>query len=439
MFEIVALLLIAASYTSGYIVSVFSLAIYIDPDDVHSLLPAISEGRRHFLRMLAEDPRAMVQVATVFKSFQLILVSVMAGILMQEMSLWTGMSVYVIFPIGFAVVWLLQVFSVEFLPRRHSRSALNARMVKHLWLIRLVFYVFNPIVGGYRRILRRSPVEEHVSEEEKEEIIERAIETLADQAGIDERLVEEDEKQMIGQIFQLDQTVAREIMVPRIKITGIDRTMTFRQIQELVLEDGHSRFPVYEETIDRIVGILYVKDMFNNMPELGEEFNIRNYLRKPFFVPESKVINELLREFKARKQHIALVVDEYGGLSGLVTLEDILEEIVGDIQDEHDSEESELVRIATGEYLVDASVLIEDLQDTLDTDHDQGEYDTVGGLMYTLFGSVPKEGDRIKWFDLMFEIAKVEGQRIKQVRVTRKSANNGHGSFLDSETESGSA
>ncbi|MCB2231304.1 hemolysin family protein [bacterium] len=420
MFEAIALFLITASYTAGYFVSLYSMAVYVDPDELNDLAPGISEGRRHFLETLAKNPRASLQVATVFKSFQLVLVSVLSGLLLQQMAVRSELTVHVLFPVGFAVVWLLQILFVEFLPRRHARTAVSPSMLKHLWLIRLVHWLFLPIVGGYRRILRRTD-DEPVSEEEKEDIIERAIETLADQAGIDERIVEEDEKQMIGQIFQLDQTVVREIMVPRIKVAGIERNMTFKQIQQLVVEDGHSRFPVFEETIDRVIGILYVKDLFNNMPGAGEEFVIARYLRKPFFVPEGKVIGELLREFKTRKQHIALVVDEYGGLAGLVTLEDILEEIVGDIQDEHDPDELQLLVRTEDGYLVDASMLVSDLQEVLDTEHEQGDYDTVGGLMYHLFGEVPRQGQRTRWHDIHFEIVTVEGHRIRQVRVRHRN------------------
>jgi CBS domain containing-hemolysin-like protein len=416
VFEIIGFILIAAGYISGYIVSRYSLAVYVDPDDLNALVPDVSERQREFLRTLAENPRASLQVATVFKSFQLVVISVVAGLLLQELAVESDLTVYLLFPLGFGIVWLLQILFVEFLPRRRSRSGVRLAMLRHLWLIRLVHFLFLPVVGGYHWVLRRGD-EEPVSEEEKEDIIERAIETLAEQAGIEEQLVEEDEKRMIGRIFLLDQTVVREIMIPRIEITGIEQNMSLQDIQQLVLDDGHSRFPVFEETIDRFVGVLYVKDLFSNMPASEEEFNIKNYLRKPFVVPESKIIGDLLREFKIRRKHIALVVDEYGGLAGLVTLEDILEEIVGDIQDEHDTEQPEILRLADGNYAVDASVLVSDLQDVLGTEHKQGDYDTVGGLMYDLYGSVPPAGERLVWNDLSFEIAEVEGQRIKSVRV----------------------
>ena len=225
---------------------------------------------------------------------------------------------------------------------------------------------------------------------------------------------------MIGQIFQLDQTVVREIMVPRIDIIGIERSMSFSDIRKLVLKDGHSRYPVYDDTIDRVTGMIYVKDLFSRMPEPGEKFVIGKYLRKPYFVPETKVIGELLGEFKAQRLHIAMVADEYGGVAGLVTLEDIIEEIFGEIQDEHDWEEADFTKLAEGEYRVSAGLLVEKLQDYLETDYKQGEYDTVGGLIYDMVGSVPKEGRKIRWHDIEFEVERVEGQRILHVKVRHR-------------------
>jgi len=284
-------------------------------------------------------------------------------------------------------------------------------------MITLVYVIFLPIVKLYRLALKRSGENFPVTEEEKEEIVERAIETLAEEAGIGEAIVEEDEKEMIGQIFQLDQTVAREIMVPRINITAIEKSMSFKDIRAVILKDGHSRYPVHDGTIDKIIGLIYVKDLFNRMPEPGEEFVLTKYLRKPYFVPESKVIGELLTEFKAKHLHIAIVVDEYGGVAGLVTLEDIIEEIFGEIQDEHDLEEAEFSELPDGRYRVSASMMMEKLQDLFDTDFEQKDYDTVGGLIYDLVGSVPAEGLKIKWHEFEFEVEKVEGQRILYVKV----------------------
>ena len=417
--ELFYLIIVIVVYVTAYLVSLYSMAVYIDPDEVETLFPSISPARHGFLMKLARDPRAFVQIAVIYKSFALIIITAIALQLMRWFSEAASVDAALFLPLGLAVHWLLYIVVVEYLPRRSTREAIDQRMVRHLWVIIIVWAVFFPIVQVYRKALRRTSVGETVTEEEKDEIVERAIETLADQAGIGETIVEEDEKEMIGQIFQLDQTVVHEIMVPRIDIIGIAKSTSFADIRKLVLEDGHSRYPVYDGTIDKIIGMMYVKDLFSRMPDAGEKFVITKYLRKPYFVPATKVIGELLGEFKARRLHIAMVADEYGGVAGLVTMEDIIEEIFGEIQDEHDWEEAEFTRLADGQYRVNAGLLVEKLQDYLDTDYEQGDYETVGGLIYDLVGSVPREGQKIRWYDIEFEIDKVEGQRILYVKVRR--------------------
>ncbi len=420
MFALLAAIGLVGVYASEYVISLYSLAVYIDPDEVESLFPNISRRQRDFLKKLVGDPRAFVQIATVYKSFALIVNVLLMVLILNQLAEAVGINVYYLYPLGFALIWLLQLFCVEYLARQASRRAIRYKMPRYLWLITIMYLVLYPVVNVYRWALKRPKEDDQVTEEEKEDIVERAIETLADQAGIGEAIVEEDEKEMIGQIFHLDTTVVREIMVPRMDITAIDKSMSFKNIQKMVLGDGHSRYPVYSDTIDKIIGIVYVKDLFNRMPDPGEKFVIKDYFREPFFVPESKVIGELLREFQSRKLHLAVVLDEYGGVAGLVTLEDIVEEVFGEIRDEHDTEEDEFVQVSENTYEVDAGMQVEKLQDQLSTDYDQGEYDTVGGLIYDLVGSVPKHKAVVDWHELQFQVLKVEGQRIKRIRVIRR-------------------
>lgn len=421
MVDLLCVLGIVAGYATSYIVALYASAVYVDPDEIETVLPSASAAKRTFLMKLAQDPRALIQVAEIYRSFWLVVVSVLSLKLMDHASQWTGIDRMVTYPVGLAVIWLVYLLVVEILPKLSSRTAINTGMLKYLWVIQLVYFLFYPLVHIYRRVVKRSMPDEQVTEEQKEEIVERALEAVADHAGISESLVDEEEKEMISQIFLLDQTVVREIMIPRIDIIGIERNQSFGSIRGLVRRDGHSRYPVFEESIDRIIGLLYVKDLFSNPPEPGEKFVIDDYLRKPYFVPETKVIGDLLREFKDKRQHIALVADEYGGLAGLVTLEDIIEEIFGEIQDEHDAEVAEFTELGSGQYVVSAGLMVEKLQDYLDTDYEQTDYDTVGGLIYDLVGSVPVEGQKIRWHDLEFEIGRVEGQRIHRVKVYKKS------------------
>jgi CBS domain containing-hemolysin-like protein len=324
-------LAVVLAFASGYAVSLYALSVYVDPDDATALATGSSKRRQRQLRLLTQDPRTLTQVAAIYGAVVLIVITAAGLELMEFVIAQLQLNPPLVYVPGLVLIWLLYVLLIEYLPRRRSRRFLRQSKLRLLWLVVTVYYLISPLARFYRDSMERVTRSEPVTEEEKEEIIERAIETLADQAGISETLVEEDEKEMIGQIFRLDQTQVQEIMVPRISITGIEKRTSFADIQALVRADGHSRFPVFEDNIDRIVGILYVKDLFSNMPLPGQEFVIANYLRKPFFVPESKVIGDLLLEFRARQLHIAIVIDEYGGVAGLVTLEDILEEIVGEI------------------------------------------------------------------------------------------------------------
>ncbi len=420
MFDLVSVLLIAFAYISGYVVSMYALAVYVDPDEIETLIPKSSKAQQLFLKKLANDPRSVVKLADIYKSFLLIVISSLTVIQLYRYFPLDDVISWLIYIALLLVLWMVFVLVVEVLPRYSTRRAINVSMLSYLWILYIVYILFFPILRLYQSALNRSPASTGFTEEDKEEIVERAIATVAERAGIGQSIVDEEEREMISQIFLLDQTVVREIMIPRINIVAIDKQMTFRKIRELVTRDGHSRYPVFEETIDKIQGLIYVKDLFNRMPELGETFDITRFLRKPYFVPETKIISELLREFRDKRQHIAIVVDEYGGVSGLVTLEDIIEEIFGDIQDEHDWEEDEIIKLSPDEYLVNANVLVERLQDEFDTDYDQGDYDTVGGLIYDLVGSVPSAGQLVRWHNLEFEIDKVEGQRIISVKARKK-------------------
>ena len=419
MVEAIALVIVILGYQIGYIVSLYSLAIYVDPEEAQELLPGISAEKRSLLKKLTLDPKALMQVVIVYKSLVLIVITVLSLGLLRTVSAWSGIGAAILYPAGVLVVWLLYLILMEYLPRHASRRAINVRMVRHLWIIAIIYALFLPLVKSYRRVFSRSEAPGEVTEEEKEEIVERAIDTVAEHAGISQTIMDEEEKEMISQIFLLDRTTVREIMIPRPDIIGIEQSKSFKDIRDLIIKDGHSRYPVFQETIDKVIGLVYVKDLFNKMPEPGEVFNIHEYLRKPYFVPETKIIGELLREFRSKRQHIAMVVDEYGGVAGLVTLEDIIEEIFGEIEDEHDSETSDFTRLNDGRYLVNASMMVEKLQDYLDTDYDQGDYDSVGGLIYDLVGSVPNEGQRIRWHEIEFEIDRIEGQRILFVKVRR--------------------
>lgn len=234
------------------------------------------------------------------------------------------------------------------------------------------------------------------------------------------KALEEDEKKMVSRIIEFGDTSVKEIMVPRIDVVCASLDTPLEKVKELINKHGHSRIPIYKDNIDNIIGTLHAKDLLLIGSE--EELDLSKLVRKPYFIPESKKIDELLKEMKKEKIHLAVVVDEYGGTSGLVTMEDILEEIVGEIQDEYDMEEEKIKKLDEENFRVSANISIEDLNTALDTDIPEKEFETVGGYIYDLVGSVPREGVVLKSSGLKFLVEKVAGQRIKTVKVTKLKA-----------------
>lgn len=226
----------------------------------------------------------------------------------------------------------------------------------------------------------------------------------------------DEENLIMSSIAHFGETRVRDVMVPRIDIVAIDVAMDREELVPAIIDAGHSRIPVYERSIDRIIGTLHTQDLLVKVLE-GEEFSIRTLARDAFFVPESKLITELLSEFKVRRQHLAIAVDEYGGTAGIVTLEDVIEELVGEIHDEFDSEEEPVRRLDRDTALVSARIHVEELNEILGISLPDDVADTLSGLLYHFIGRVPRVGDRWSHGALSFEIQAVERQRIVRVLV----------------------
>ena len=230
----------------------------------------------------------------------------------------------------------------------------------------------------------------------------------------------DEEQKLIESILDFGETRVREVMVPRIDVVAVNGAMDKDEAIGVLMEAGHSRVPVYEETVDRITGTIYTKDLLRKIIA-GEDVSLTGIAREPFFVPESKMIDELLTEFRVRKQHLAIVVDEYGGTAGIVTLEDVLEEIVGDIQDEFDTEEALVQRLDYDTAVCNAKVHLDDLSEELGVgfpgDALDSAPDSLGGLLYQMIGRVPRVGDKVSLHDIEFEIQSVERQRIDKVVI----------------------
>jgi putative hemolysin len=248
-------------------------------------------------------------------------------------------------------------------------------------------------------------------------VTEDELKTLVD-AGQEEGIFEKGERRMIYSIFQLGVTLAREIMVPRIDMLALDVSTPLFEAVDAFLRSGHSRVPVFEESVDNTLGLLYAKDLLRVWREGNQLESLRELLRPAYFVPEAKKVDELLTEMQSQRVHMAIVVDEYGGVAGLVTLEDIVEEILGEIRDEYDqAEESPYQILSDGEYLFQGRVDLDDFNEIMGSNLPKDEADTIGGLIYSQMGRVPDTGDTVRQDNMLLTVEQVSGRRIRKVRA----------------------
>jgi len=279
-----------------------------------------------------------------------------------------------------------------------------------------VVSVLDGITGWFTRRMGVSVGDrDRISPEELMILVER---------GGEQGIIEAEEEQMIGAVLGLGERKVHEVMVPRIAIVALPKTATLDQMVDTIVDGGHSRIPVYEDSVDNIVGILYAKDLLPFLKGIDQLPPVSRLVRAPLFVPESMSVDDLLHSLQRRRVHIAIVLDEYGGTAGMVTIEDLLEEIVGEIQDEYDTEEPMIVPLGDDEARVDGRAAIEDLLEHFDLPsdaiEDPEEYDTVGGLIYHRIGGVPKVGDQVRVGDaLRLTVETTDGRRVGKILVQR--------------------
>ncbi len=280
------------------------------------------------------------------------------------------------------------------------------------WLLHPIVVVLGVITNSLVRVMggqvKRGPF---VTEEEL-----RLLVTVGEEEGV----LEEEETEMIHSIFEFADTTVREVMVPRIDMVTLESDASVNDAVDLAMEGGFSRIPVYEESIDNIIGVLYTKDMLKQLRDGHENVPIRSLVRPTYFVPVTKKLDDLLREIRQRRIHMVIVIDEYGSVAGLVTIEDLVEEIVGDIRDEYDREENLYEKINQYEYIVDAKMSIDEFNELMETELENDGYDTLGGFLYAQLDKIPVPGDTITFENLTFTVIDTRGRRITKVRVERK-------------------
>lgn len=263
---------------------------------------------------------------------------------------------------------------------------------------------------------------------DKPKDLEKEIQQLIDE-GEERGLISEDEGEMIQGIFSFRDTVAREVMVPRTDTVAAPDDSSVESLIALIVESGHSRIPIYQDSIDNIIGILHAKDLLQHWGKTDLE--LRAILRPPYFIPESKKISEVLRDLRHRKSHMAIVIDEYGGTAGVLTMEDIIEEIIGDIMDEYDAEENWLVEQEDGSILVDARLDVEELEDHLDMEFPEGKFESVGGFIISRLGRVPAVHEKVLFKNLEMIVEAADSRKVQKVRIRRRE-----GSVSDNSAES---
>jgi len=392
----------------------------------------IEEGHRGALRVqrLKLNPGRFLAVIQIGINFLGFLASAFAAVsLVDGMADWlrtfgplTGLAS------GMALVFvtvLLTIFTIifgELVPKQIGLAHAERVAMSTSRPLEILGTVFAPLVGFLTWTTRRISrlfgadvaADERISSEELRLIIEQ---------GGEQGILEAEEEQMIHAVIELGDQRVHEVMVPRTSMSSLSSAATFDDAIDAVIDQGHSRIPVYEQTIDEIIGILYAKDLLPFLKAgAPERPSLRSLLRTPVFVPESMSVDDLLHELQRRKVHLAIVLDEYGGTAGLVTIEDLIEEIVGEIQDEYDEEEPMIVRLSDDEARVDGRADVDDLSKLFDTDlslDDEDEYDTVGGLIYHRIGGVPTPGDQIKVDGLTITVETTDGRRVGKVLVVR--------------------
>jgi putative hemolysin len=415
---------------NGVFVAAEIALVSLRPSRVEQL---VDEGRRGAgrVRRLTSDPGrflAVIQLAITFIGF---LASAFAGVSLAVRLAELLTSVGIVGDVAGAislllVTTLLSLFTIvfgELVPKTLALAHPEAFALALARPVDLIGRLFRPVVAlltlTTRTIARllgaEVSSEAQITAEELRLIVER---------GGEQGILEAEEEQMINAVIELGDRRIHEVMVPRIAIVSLAASSSFDVALEKIIAEGHSRVPVYESSVDEVIGILYAKDLLPFLKTtVTQPPDLRTLLRTPVFVPESMSIDDLLHEFQRRKVHIAIVLDEYGGTAGLVTIEDLLEEIVGEIQDEYDEEEPLIERLDDDHARVDGRAAVEDLLDIWDIKvplEDEDEYDTVGGLVYHRVGGIPQPGDEIRVDGLRLTVETTDGRRVGKVLVARE-------------------
>ena len=434
------LFLVILTLLEGFFVAAEIALVSIRRSRVEQLVDEGRPGAKRVQRLLNDPGRflavcqlGLTVIGFLASAFAAVSLSKQLAALLESFGMGAGSADGVSLVIVTVILALFTIVFAELVPKTLALANSERFALTLSVPLDLIGRMLTPVVALLTSITQaitrplgaRVSSDAHITAEELRLIVER---------GGEQGILEAEEEQMINAVIELGDRRIHQVMVPRIHIVSIPASASFDEAIELVVQEGHSRIPVYETSVDEVVGILYAKDLLPFLKSTSAEPpSLRSLLRTPVFVPESLSIDDLLHEFQRRKVHMAIVLDEYGGTAGLVTIEDLLEEIVGEIQDEYDEEEPLIERLGDDRARIDGRAAVEDLVELWDIKlelEDEEEYDTVGGLVYHRIGGVPQPGDEVLLNGLRLTVESTDGRRVAKVLVVREHA-------LDGEDEDG--
>ena len=402
-------ILLAALLTLAFAIASETSLTTVNRSEVRKLSED-DDGRAKNVDRLLRDPAQLLLTLLLLKTAGVLAAGAAVARMLPDTLSWSLLLSVVI--VAWVILALLQAIGRSWVQTRSLQIALALAS-----LMQVAVFVLWPITILVRRVGRQAGNQFDDTSVDTALLSQDGLRRLIS-AAEEEDPIQEREKQMIASILEMDETVAREVMVPRIDMVALSVETSLRDALAVIIEAGHSRIPVYEENIDQIVGFLYAKDILKLFATNETDAPIRSILRPPYLVPITKKVNTLLREMQRDRVHIAIVVDEYGGIAGLVTIEDILEEIVGEIQDEYDPEEETYVQaLEPNHYILNGRIDIYSLAKLLDTQLPEEDADTLGGLIYSELGHVPGPGEVVDVGGWRFTVLTLDGRRVEQVRA----------------------
>jgi putative hemolysin len=413
---IIFVLLLGSAFFSGSEVALFSL----DRKNLQTGLDKSGIIYRYLLNLI-NFPRRLLVTILVGNTLVNVAVSIVAVALAVDISNYFHLNLDIILPIQIIVITILILIFGELFPKVIASK--NPFKFAKIIAIPLNYcsIIIYPVAETITEIIKLSSTrlsfDKSKSALTKDELIDLA------NIGKEKGTLEDDEHSLISSIVSFTSLSVNEVMTPRVDIKAVSVDDDYEKIVNVITVTGHSRIPVYKDNIDEIIGIVFAKDLlaFIKDPAAVKKFSLQSIIKKPLFIPETKLISDLLKEFQEKKVHLAIVVDEYGGTAGLISLEDIIEEVVGDIWDEFDKEENHLIKISDNQYIALGKTKLDDINETLNVkiDAEDDDYDTLGGFILDKVGSIPKENYSFTDYNLRFIVKEVQNKRIKKVIIEK--------------------